>query len=70
MPQPLIADLPPDMDLDGGYQIRITALNPSSGAVVSGVTVSNVMILAEAVGTGSLADGGFVPLPLLTPETP
>jgi len=47
---PLVAGLPPDLDLDGGYTLRFDALFFSSGATVSGVTVS-----AVAIGAADLA---------------
>ncbi len=70
MPVPMLAPLPRDLDLDAGWTIRVTALNSVTGATVSGVTVSNVMIMAQSLGGAITAQGDFVPLPLLTPETP
>jgi len=49
MSQKLTAGLPDNTELNAGYQIQITALDPSSGAVVSGVTVSNVFIVADPI---------------------
>lgn len=62
--QPLIADLPRDIGLTGDYTIRITALNAATGAQVSGVNVSNVVITALDVGTGQVGTfpGGGGPL--------
>ncbi len=70
MPQPLTAPMPAGLDIVSGFQIQVTALDPTTGAQVAGVTVSNIVIEAEAVGVGTVASGDFVPLPLLTPETP
>ena len=42
MSAPLVAGLPPDLDLDGGYTLRFDAVDPATGATVSGVTVSAV----------------------------
>ena len=47
---PLIAGLPPDLDLPGGYTFRFDAVDPVTGATVSGVLVS-----AVAVGAADLA---------------
>lgn len=57
MAQPLIADLPRNIDLSGDYIIRVTALSPTSGATVSGVTVSGVVITALNVITGEIVSG-------------
>lgn len=66
MAQPLAASMPPDLDLDGNYTIRLTALDPVSGAVVSGVTVSALaMLIAPLGGTtpGDLAVGPYLLVP-------
>ena len=67
---PVTAAMPFQLDLVGGYILRVTALSPSTGLVVSGVNVSNVTFQVTNVLGGNLAADGFVPLPLLTPETP
>jgi hypothetical protein len=65
MSQKLTAGIPDTMELNANYQIQITALDPSSGAVVSGVTVSNVFIMADPIfGT---APGEEPPPPTVTP---
>lgn len=66
MPQPLIAGLPPGLDLPAGYVVRVTALDPSSGAAVTGVTVSNfALYVRNLVGTDStdLQSGPFLLVP-------
>ena len=47
---PLIAGLPPDLDLDGGYTLRFDAVDLATGATIAGVTVS-----AVAIGAADLA---------------
>ena len=42
MPTPVNAGLAPNLILSGGYVLRLTALNPSTGATVSGVQVGSV----------------------------
>jgi hypothetical protein len=42
--QPLTVPLPPNIDLWDSCVIRVTALDPATGDVVSGVTVSDVTI--------------------------
>lgn len=69
MAAPLKATLPPDCQLSSGYIIRITALDPTSGASVAGVTLSDVSFfvtdLSPDLGGGG---GGFdAPMPLLVP---
>jgi hypothetical protein len=48
--QPLIVALPPDLRLPGGYTFEITALDPTTGANVAGVTISDVHIQVEQTG--------------------
>lgn len=52
---PLIAGLPPDLDLGGGYIIRFDAVDPATGATVSGVKVSGVSIDAADLAGNVLA---------------
>ena len=61
---PLIAGLPPDLDLPGGYTFRFDAVDPVSGATVSGVLVSAVAISATDI-TGALVSLGVVGEPVL-----
>lgn len=75
MAAPFSASIPPDLDLDANYIVRFAALSPTDGSAVSGVVVSGVSILAQALvagasepsGAGSLAD--FVPAWLDLPNT-
>jgi len=39
--------MPQDLDLIGGWKLRVTAVD-ASGAVVSGVTVSDMTIVADS----------------------
>jgi hypothetical protein len=68
MPAPLIADLPPDCTLSAGYVVRLTALDPTTGAVVAGVTLSDISFFV----TDLAPDGGTftddAPMPLLVPS--
>ncbi len=66
MPQPLIAGLPPDCELASGYIVRVTALDPTTGAQVTGVQLSDVSIFCTDVN-GNLSD--LTPDPLLVPST-
>ena len=62
MAQPLTAALPPDLRLWGGCTFSITALNPTTGAAVAGVTVSDVHIEVEQTAGfgGELLLGPFM----------
>ena len=62
---PLIAGLPPDLDLDGGYTIRFDAVDPTSGATDTGVIVSEATIFAAnlAGSTAGLEVGPFMLVP-------
>lgn len=61
MAQPLTIALPEDFDLDDTYQIRVTALNPNTGAVVAGVNVGSVTLMVDNLVGGDLASGSFAP---------
>lgn len=43
------AGLPEDLDIGSGYTLRVSALDPTNGNPVSGVTVSNLIFTAEQV---------------------
>lgn len=60
----LDVSMPQDLDLTAGWSIRVTAVD-SSGAVVSGVNVSNMRIVADAPlgNTSALAVGPFQIVP-------
>ena len=62
MAQPLTAPMPPDLDLPDGYVVEWAAINPTTGADVSGVVVSGVSIFGTVLGTLS---GPNVPNPIL-----
>ena len=58
MAQKLTAALPPDFDLPANFVVQFTAVDPTSGALVSGVNVSNVAIMAEPVVPLTSDDSG------------
>lgn len=66
MAEPLIAGLPPDLVIGVGYRIRLTALDSATGAVVTGVSISQGSVFATHLG-GPLGD--LAPNPLLVPST-
>ena len=66
MAAPVIASLPEFFTLASGMKIRLTALDPTTGNLVSGVVISGVSIdvdphIPQTVDT-------YSPSPLLVPE--
>lgn len=55
MAEPLIQAMPPNLDIGDGYVIRFAAVDPTTGAAVSGVVVSSVSILAADVAAAAAA---------------
>lgn len=47
MPAPQNAPLPPFLTLSKDYTVRVTALDPTSGALVAGVVTSNVSLAVD-----------------------
>lgn len=68
MPQPLIAALPLDLILASGYEIRFTALSPTTGNAITGVRVTDIALQVRPihVGPGAIDAAGDV-MPLLVP---
>lgn len=54
MPIPLDAGLPPGLQLTGDYIIRLDAIDPVSGATVSGVVISDATFQVEPLGSTTL----------------
>lgn len=59
------AGLPQDLDISDGFTLRVTALDPTSGNPVSGVTVSNLILTVDQLsGTpDQLTFGPFMLVP-------
>lgn len=53
MSLPIDAGMPPDLDLPDGYVLTWAAIDPTTGADVSGVAVSNVSIFGTLLPTGT-----------------
>lgn len=49
MPAIDLAAMPPDLDLSAGYVVRVNALDPTTGAQVTGVTVTDFSLLVSDV---------------------
>jgi hypothetical protein len=54
-PIPIMAPLPPGIELAGSWRVRFTALDPATGAVVAGVTISSATIQVEDLSTGGIS---------------
>ena len=59
-----VAGLTPQIVATGGWIIRITAVDPATGADIPGVVISNVSIAVRDIG-GVQVQGA--PVPLLVP---
>ena len=57
MAEPLTAGLPTDLDISGGFVVRVTAVDANTGNTVTGVNVSNIVV------TGRNLIGPAVPEP-------
>jgi len=53
MPAPQDAAMPPDLDLDAGYTLRLTAVDPGTGALVAGVNVTSATLTVELLGAST-----------------
>jgi len=63
MAAPLDVAMPPSMDINGAFTVRVTALDATTGNVVSGVNIGTVTITADATGEGTLESGPFMLVP-------
>lgn len=66
MAVPYTAGMPDELDLGGGWTLRVTAVNPTTGAAISAITVSNLAILLNPLGEtapGDLAVGPYLLVP-------
>lgn len=66
MAQKIAAGMPGDMDLVAQYVIEFAALNPTTGAAVAGVKVSNAQLLVMPVDVDdvvNLESGPFMLVP-------
>lgn len=68
MPQEIDIPMPPNLDIGATYKIRVTAVDPSSGALVSGVNIGSVVLTVDPVAfnpsdLSQLATGDWSLLP-------
>lgn len=65
MAAPLELPFTPDLELDDTYQIRVTALDATTGNVVAGVKVGSVTLIVDNLAGGDLTSGTFGPFMLV-----
>jgi hypothetical protein len=63
MAAPYDISLPPDLNLWDSCTIRVTAIDATTGAVVSGVVVSDVTLECVQLAGGDLSVGSFMLVP-------
>jgi hypothetical protein len=63
--QPLTVPFPPDLTLTDGWLVTITAIDPTTGAVVTGVRITEALIHVEVVegSVTALNSGPFMLVP-------
>ncbi len=65
MAQPLTVTFPPGLILADGWVVRIAAVNPTTGAAVAGVNISEALLVVDNLSGTPLSSGAFVENPLL-----
>lgn len=56
MPAPMVASLPPGVELASGYSVRFTALDPTDGSVVAGVVISEATLQVNNLSSSALSN--------------
>jgi len=68
MAKPLMVGMTSPYDVEGGYLIRIAAIDATSGLDVAGVNVLNAFILATDNAEGQANPQDLAPTPLVVPS--
>lgn len=63
MAQQYDIQMPQDLDLVANWTIRVTAVDPTTGNAVSGMSVSDLCILGDSANPEGLAYGPFMLVP-------
>jgi hypothetical protein len=69
MSKPLIVPFSSDLVVSGNYTLRFTALEPTTGAVVSGVNIAGAAVTGINRSTSASTVDDLTPLPLLVPSS-
>ncbi len=56
MAAPMVASLPPGIELGGGAMVQFAALDPVTGAVVAAVTISDATIQVNNLSDSALSN--------------
>jgi len=59
MAQPLTVSFPPDLLITDGWLVTIAAVDPTTGADVSGVTITEALMQVENLTGSDLSSGAF-----------
>lgn len=59
MAQPLTVAFPPGLILTDGWKVTIAAVNPTTGADVPGVRITEALIQVEVIAGNDLSSGAF-----------
>lgn len=65
MAHPFTASMPQLLDLADGYIIRLNALDPTTGAAVAGVKVTDVSIFGTNLGSAAASTFAYGPFMLV-----
>ena len=65
MATPLTASMPDTLDLPDGYIVQWAAVDPSTGADVAGVIVTNVSLFGTLLDNGLTGGGDLGPFMLV-----
>ena len=67
MAAPTTAAIPPDRDLGGGYIVQVVALDATTGAVLTGLVVTDAVMVVENIGGTDLSSALDDTTPLWVP---
>jgi hypothetical protein len=59
MAQPLTVAFPPNLVMTDGWQVTIAAIDPATGADVTGVTITEALIQVDNIAGTALGSGAF-----------
>ena len=59
MAQPLTVSFPPDLLITDGWLVTIAAVDPTTGADVAGVTITEALMQVENIAGTDLSSGAF-----------
>jgi hypothetical protein len=59
MAQPLTVSFPPDLLITDGWLVTIAAVDPTTGADVAGVTITEALMQVENITGTDLSSGAF-----------